>query len=462
MHSTRILTPLILVLLATSQLPADDTQQADQPRQAVPTTKTATVAEIVEQLRPSLATIRATGRDGGEHGIGTGFAIGDGLIVTNLHVIGQGRIFTVELADGRKLKPIAVHASDRSVDLAVIRVDVGDRPLQPLALGDSDAAVQGTRVVAMGNPWGLQNSVVSGVISAKREIEGQELLQLAMPVEPGNSGGPVVDMQGRVLGIVNMKSTVQRNLGFAVQSNVLNVLLEKPNPVPMTRWVMIGNIDSKQWSPLFGANWRQESGKIKVSGTGQGFGGRSLCLSLLETPEPPFELAVSVKMDDESGAAGLVFHSDGNNRHYGFYPSSGRMRLSCFEGPTVYSWKVLHDRPHEHYRPGDWNDLKIRVEKDKTTCYLNGQLVLESRDNTFTGGKVGLAKFRQTTAEFRHFELAKEISLNLVDAAEVGRVAKQLDDLPAFNLLTDRDLDPLTKSALAARSVLAKRYQELC
>lgn len=480
MSSIRILTSLVLVFLASIPLRADDTRQpddaqpaknaqpeesaqsADSAEQPAKVEATATIAEIVKTLRPSLATIRGTGRDGDEHGIGTGFVVAaDGLIATNLHVIGQGRAFSIEMADGRKLTPTAVHASDRTVDLAVIRVDVGDKPLNALKLGDSDEAHQGTHVVAMGNPWGLQHSVVSGIISAKREIEGQELLQLAMPVEPGNSGGPVVDMQGNVLGVVNMKSTVQRNIGFAVQSNVLKILLEKPNPVPMDRWSTIGTIDTKQWSPLFGGNWRQEAGRIKVSGSGQGFGGRSLCLSSLKTPDLPFELAVSVKLDDESGAAGLVFHSDGNNKHYGFYPSSGNMRLSCFRGPTVYSWQVLYDRPNENYRPGDWNDLKIRVEKDRMLCYLNGELVLESRDTTFTSGKVGLAKFRHTVAEFKKFAVAKEIPAAVADASEVERVAKQLDALPAYGSLTSQDLEPLTKSATATMSVLSKRSKEL-
>ncbi|HJN08303.1 MAG TPA: transglutaminase family protein [Pirellulaceae bacterium] len=456
MPSIRIMTLLVLILLAAPRLLADD---AKQPKKI---DAVATVSDIVKKLRPSLATIRTAGRDGGEHGIGTGFVIAaDGLIVTNLHVIGRGRTFTVEMADGRKLNPIAVHASDRTVDLAVIRVDVGDKPLDELALGDSTEADQGTRVVAMGNPWGLQNSVVSGIISAKREIEGQELLQLAMPVEPGNSGGPVVDMHGSVIGIVNMKSTIKRSIGFAVQSSVLKVLLEKPNPVPMDRWSLIGAIDSKQWLPLFGADWRQEAGRVKVSGTGQGFGGRSICLSSLDMPEPPFELAVSVKMDDESGAAGLVFHSDGNDKHYGFYPSSGNIRLSCFRGPTVYSWQVLYDRPNENYRPGDWNHLKVRVEKDKLLCYLNGQLVLESRDTTFTTGKVGLVKFRHSVAEFRRFTLAKEIPSTVADAAEVRRVVKQLDDLPPYDSLTDQDLEPLTKSASASLSVLSQRSKAL-
>ncbi len=78
---------------------------------------------------------------------------------------------------------------------------------------------------------------------------------------------------------------------------------------------------------------------------GMGFGGRSLCLSTAEAPEPPFEVAVSVKLDDEAGAAGLVFAADGGDKHYGFYPSAGKLRLTRFDGPDVLTWTILSDEP---------------------------------------------------------------------------------------------------------------------
>ena len=73
------------------------------------------------------------------------------------------------------------------------------------------------------------------------------MLQIAIPIEQGNSGGPVLDMQGRVVGIVTMKSLVTANLGFAVPVNALKPLLEKPNPVPMERWLTIGVLDKSEW-----------------------------------------------------------------------------------------------------------------------------------------------------------------------------------------------------------------------
>src|SRR5262249_51447336 len=151
----------------------------------------------------------------------------------------------------------------------------------------------------------------------------------------------------------------------AVAVSDLKTLTGKPNPVPLERWLTIGAIDRGQWEPLFGARWQQRAGRILVDGPGSGFGGRSLLLAQGEPPPLPYELAVTVKLDDEAGAAGLVFHSDGGQRHYGFYPSNGRLRLSRFEGPDVFSWHVLAEKPSEHYRPGEWNCIKVRIETDR-------------------------------------------------------------------------------------------------
>ncbi len=176
----------------------------------------------------------------------------------------------------------------------------------------------------MGNPQGLTHSVVAGVVSGQRTIDGRPMIQLAIPIEPGNSGGPLLDMQGRVHGILTIKSLVTPNLGFAVAINTLKPLLKKPNPVPMAAWLTIGALDRDDWQAKFGGQWRQRAGRILVEGVGSGFGGRSLCLSKREMPDLPCEIAVTVKLQDESGAAGLIFHADGDDRHYGFYPSNGQ------------------------------------------------------------------------------------------------------------------------------------------
>ena len=422
----------------------------------------APVAQIAKKARPSIVLITISGREGSDNRLGTGFVISaDGLIATNLHVIGEARPIAVQTADGKKLTVTEIRAWDRNLDLAILKVDAKELPA--LELGDSGKLEQGAAMVALGNPYGLKNSVVGGVISEVREMEGRRMLQLAMPVEPGNSGGPVLDGQGRVVGIVTLKSLVQQNVAFAVEVNALKRLLDKPNPIPLDRWLTIGSIDKKDWLPLFGAAWQQRGGRILVSGLGSGFGGRSLCLSQAEPPDLPYEVAVNVKLDDEAGAAGLVFHSDGKETHYGFYPTSGRLRLTRFEGPDVFSWKVLTEKESEHYRPGEWNHLKVRLEKGKLLCYVNNELVIESTDDVLTKGKIGLAKFRQTQAEFRRFQVGASLASPLPQPELAANIAKEIEGLPSLESLLPDRLGPLAASpeeSLHALRAKAKSLRE--
>lgn len=392
------------------------------------------VEKLTEVSRKAVVVIRVAGRDGRQQALGSGVIVDkNGLIATNLHVIGEGRPISVELADKRKFDATVVEAFDRPWDLALIRIDAKDLPTLPL--GDSDTLKQGQSIVAIGNPLGLTHSVVAGVVSGTREIDGRSMIQLAIPIEPGNSGGPLLDRQGRVHGLLTMKSAVTENLGFAVPVNALKPLMAKPNPTLMSRWLTIGTLDAEDWTPLFGAKWRQRAGRIQVSGLGSGFGGRSLCLSSQAPPAAPFEVSVAVKLESEDGAAGLVFCSNGNDVHYGFYPTAGKLRLSRFDGPDVFSWKVLIEQPSEHYRPKDWNLLKVKFEPGKIQCFVNGQLALESTDAELNTGKVGLAKFRDTEAEFRGFQMGHDLegglTADLTNQIAALLPAGSLNNVPA-------------------------------
>ena len=396
-------------LLNAAQKPASAKQPLAKNKPGATSTEAASIEALTASALKSVVVIKHFGRDGKEDGLGAGFVISaDGLIATSLHVIGEARPITVQLADGQRHEVTEVFASDRNFDLAVIRIAASKLPALPL--GDSDSLKQGAAVIALGNPLGLEHSVVRGVVSARREVEGAEMIQVAIPIEPGNSGGPLLDLRGRVHGILTLKSVMTRNLGFAMPANLLKSLLEKPNPVPMSRWLTIGALPPRDWQPLFGARWSQKAGRIQVEGEGKGFGGRSLCLSQQTVPVRPYEVAVSVRLNDEAGAAGLVFASDGGDRHYGFYPSGGQLRLTRFEGPNVFSWSILKQVPSDHYRQGDWNDLRVRVEPEKILCYVNGELVAESDDDALRAGQVGLAKFRDTRAEFKSFRMGTNVS----------------------------------------------------
>ncbi|MBU6178122.1 MAG: tetratricopeptide repeat protein [Verrucomicrobia bacterium] len=390
------------------------------------------VTALTKQVKPALVTVRQMGRDGGKRGTGSGFvAAKEGLVVTNLHVIGEGQPIEVEFADGSKRKVVEVTASDRHYDLAVLKLEPG-KELAALSIGDSAGIRQGDLVLGFGAPQGLAFSVVPGAISAIRKLEpgfageGETpefpMLQLAMPIEQGNSGGPVVNLKGEVLGIVTLRHRVTENLGFAVPSNDLKALLAKPNPVPMARWSTIGTLDPRQWTAVMGADWTQRGGVITGRHPGDGFGGRALCLSSLELPSEPYEVAVKVKLDDESGAAGLTFASDGNQVHYGFYPSDGKMRLTRFEGADVYSWSILEQVEAPSYVPGDWNRLRVRVGKDRIVAWVNEVQVLDLADAELRGGKAGLCKFRQTVAEFREFRVGRDLSVKDLSSEDRDRL----------------------------------------
>lgn len=407
---------LLYALLTLATHAADATHEHEQ---SAPTKSS---EKLAESARQSVVVISQVGRDGKEGGVGAGFVVAEhGLIATSLHVIGEARPAWVELANGRRYEVEGIHAWDRKLDLAVIRIGAQDLPA--LALGDSDKLKQGAPVVAMGNPLGLDRTFVSGLVSARREFDGLPTIQVAMPVEPGNSGGPLLDAAGRVVGIVNMKSLLAPNLGFATPINALKSLLDRPNPVPMSRWLTFNTLHPDEWQSLMGARWRQRGGRIDVDGSGLGFGGRALILQQTNAPAPPFEIGVTVRLDDESGAAGLAWASDGADQHYGFYPSAGQLRLTRFDGPNVFTWTILRQIATPHYRPGEWNRLKVRVEETKTLCYVNGELVVESTDSELRNGRIGLAKFRDTKASFKHFAVGASVPATVdatLESADTG------------------------------------------
>jgi len=440
-----------------AEKPAADKVESRKPDRK---TKIRSVAELAKSTKASVVSVSFKARSGQVGGEGTGFVISeDGLIATNMHVLGEARPLTVRLANGKEYDVVEIYASQRSMDLAIIRINA--KGLKPIPFGDSQALVQGEAVVALGNPHGLRYSVVTGVVSAKRKIGDQPMLQLAMPVEPGNSGGPVLNLFGQVVGIVTLKSAITQNLGFAVEINALKPLLKKPNPIAMKRWLTIGALSPQVWKPTMGANWRQRAGTIVVDQLGDGFGGRSLCIYQEKLPARPYEIAVTVKLDNESGAAGLIFSSDGGDKHYGFYPSGGRLRLTRFAGPDVFSWEILSNIDSPHYRPGRFNTLKVRLEKDRFLCYVNDHLVVESKDKDLKGGRVGLCKFRGTVAQFKSFQMAESIAPSRPSAKLVAQVTGKLKKVAADGELSRELIDDLKKHDKHAETVILEQAQLL-
>ena len=150
-----------------------------------------------------------------------------GLVVTNFHVVQNARAVEVGLKDGRHV-PADPVAFEPDLDIAVLRIEA--RNLSALPLGDSSKLQVGQSVVAIGNPFGLGQTVTAGIVSATDRAlgqgDGRRFIQTDAPINPGNSGGPLIDTAGRVIGINSALFSPNRGqgnvgIGFAIPSEVV-------------------------------------------------------------------------------------------------------------------------------------------------------------------------------------------------------------------------------------------------
>jgi S1-C subfamily serine protease len=192
------------------------------------------VSAVVEAVGPAVTHVhvarKANGRSGIAHreegGSGSGVVIApDGYTVTNSHVVEAGNSFEMSLADGSSYKAELI-GKDPATDLAVLRAQGTDFPIA--RLGDSQTLRVGQLAIAIGNPFGFQNSVTAGVISALgrslrsrsgRLIEG--IIQTDAALNPGNSGGPLVDSRGQVMGINTAIIQQAQGICFAIPVNTM-------------------------------------------------------------------------------------------------------------------------------------------------------------------------------------------------------------------------------------------------
>jgi serine protease Do len=167
-----------------------------------------------------------------QQGLGSGFIIErDGTILTNNHVIENAQRIVVKLPNDERRFTARVIGRDQKTDLAVIKIDVtGDLPVAPL--GDSDRLKVGEWIVAMGSPFGLQNTITAGIVSAKSRQIGagpyDDFIQTDASINPGNSGGPLINMQGQVVGIntaIFSRTGGSIGIGFAIPINLAKELL---------------------------------------------------------------------------------------------------------------------------------------------------------------------------------------------------------------------------------------------
>ncbi|MGE0172279.1 MAG: trypsin-like peptidase domain-containing protein [Oligoflexales bacterium] len=203
-------------------------------------------ADVAEKALPGVVNIRTTQfikrQDGfmdpyefflqggnpaarANHSLGTGvIADKSGFILTNNHVIQGANIIDILFVDKKKKVRAKVIGADRKTDLALLKIPAS-ADLEALEFGDSDALRVGDIVLAIGNPFGFAHTVTSGIISAKGRVLGtgpyDSFLQTDATIHPGNSGGPLIDVRGRVIGINTAVSREGSGIGFAIPINIV-------------------------------------------------------------------------------------------------------------------------------------------------------------------------------------------------------------------------------------------------
>jgi serine protease Do len=184
-------------------------------------------------------------RDFKQRSLGSGFIIDkEGYIVTNNHVVENADQIKVKLANEKEFDAEIV-GRDPKTDLALIKISA-NTDLSPIRMGDSDKAIVGNWVVAIGSPFGLEQTVTAGIVSAKGRIIGfgpyEDFLQTDASINPGNSGGPLINMQGEVVGINTAIVASGQGIGFAIPINMAkDIIAQLKSSGEVTRgWLGVG------------------------------------------------------------------------------------------------------------------------------------------------------------------------------------------------------------------------------
>jgi putative serine protease PepD len=229
------------------------------------------LADMAERLLPSVVQIEADGA------VGSGFVAADGgLILTASHVVGRSETVTLRLQDGTSVSG-AVVAVDKSIDTAVIRADESANDLKPLPLGALADVKVGEMTIAIGSPFGLSQTVTTGIVSALGRTvptpmgELHDLIQTDAAINSGNSGGPLIDGEGRAIGIntaIASASGGSDGIGFAVPVDQAKQILDK---VKDGTWNPEDNNPADGLDPL-GGLFDQFLGPDGLDGLGDLFG----------------------------------------------------------------------------------------------------------------------------------------------------------------------------------------------
>ena len=190
------------------------------------------IPKIVAKAKPAVVEIVSADATGAPKSQGTGFFVSpDGLLVTNRHVIEGSNSITAVSNTGAIFLFERIVAEPPGVDIAVLKFHATDVPF--LKLGESTNAVEGQKVIVIGNPTGHIGTVSDGIIFAFRE--NRSFIQITAPISHGSSGSPVLDQAGRVIGIATLVSSEGQNLNFAIAVENVALALSQLSTEPIAR-----------------------------------------------------------------------------------------------------------------------------------------------------------------------------------------------------------------------------------
>jgi hypothetical protein len=204
------------------------------PSSPLPAKGIKSIPEIVKEQADGVVFLRVTTKDG-ERRLGSGFVVRKtGEILTNFHLVEGANTVTVKLRNDEIYDEVTLLEADARRDVALIKVRGWNLPV--VRLGDSDLVQVGERVVAIGNPRGLEQTVTDGLISAIRDTgKGYKLFQMSVPISTGSSGGPLFNMTGEAIGITAAYLEGGQNLNFAIPINYgLALLQDRASPAKGT------------------------------------------------------------------------------------------------------------------------------------------------------------------------------------------------------------------------------------
>ena len=186
--------------------------------------------QIAQNTFPSVVLLVMEDTNGQPVSLGSGFFVKDDIVATNLHMI-EGAVRGYAKIVGRKPKyEIAgIVGNDTQRDLVLLKIKSVKAPY--LTFGDINQVAVGDEVYAIGNPQGLEGTFSQGIVSSIRQIGADTLFQITAPISPGSSGGPVLNTQGKVIGIAAATFSGGQNLNFAISASYLTPLLSELKPV---------------------------------------------------------------------------------------------------------------------------------------------------------------------------------------------------------------------------------------